>query len=214
MLRFGAYASTVGPGYNWHMPWPIERKIIVNVSQEYSVPDEAQMLTADTNLVEIRSAVQYTQPEASQVPLQRQRRRRHPEAGERECIARGSGTGIARSGARLRSEHRRSCPGYASAHARELRHGRADHQRHAAGSAGAGRGAGRTAGFDQGPVKTATATSRTPRPTTTMSCRGLAVRRPSSCSRPRRTSCRCSRLRRVRPRGSIRSRRNTSTHPR
>jgi modulator of FtsH protease HflK len=63
VLRFGSYAGTVGPGYNWHMPWPIERKIIVNVSQEYSVPDEAQMLTADTNLVEIRSAVQYTQPE-------------------------------------------------------------------------------------------------------------------------------------------------------
>jgi len=63
VLRFGSYAGTVGPGYNWHMPWPIERKIIVNVSQEYSVPDDAQMLTADTNLVEVRSAVQYTQPE-------------------------------------------------------------------------------------------------------------------------------------------------------
>jgi modulator of FtsH protease HflK len=63
ILRFGAYAGTVGPGYNWHLPWPIERKVIVNVSQQYSIPDDARMLTADTNLVEVRSAVQYTQPD-------------------------------------------------------------------------------------------------------------------------------------------------------
>jgi membrane protease subunit HflK len=63
VLRFGKYQATVGPGYSWHLPWPIERKIIVNVSQQYSIPDDARMLTADTNLVEVRSAVQYTQPE-------------------------------------------------------------------------------------------------------------------------------------------------------
>ena len=51
------------PGYNWHLPWPIERRIIVNVSQQYSVRDDARMLTADTNLVEVTSAVQYTQPD-------------------------------------------------------------------------------------------------------------------------------------------------------
>jgi membrane protease subunit HflK len=33
------------------------------VSHQYSVTDEASMLTADTNLVEVRSAVQYTQPD-------------------------------------------------------------------------------------------------------------------------------------------------------
>ncbi len=37
ILRFGKYEQTTGPGYNWHLPWPIERKIIVNVSQQYSV---------------------------------------------------------------------------------------------------------------------------------------------------------------------------------
>ncbi len=63
VLRFGAYVQTVGPGYNWHMPWPIERKVIVNVSQPNSVQDDERMLTADTNLVEVRSAVQYTQPD-------------------------------------------------------------------------------------------------------------------------------------------------------
>src|ERR1700736_3166269 len=63
ILRFGKYEHTTGPGYNWHLPWPIERKIIVNVSRQYSVTDDASMLTSDTNLVEVKSAVQYTQPD-------------------------------------------------------------------------------------------------------------------------------------------------------
>ena len=64
VLRFGKYLQTTGPGYNWHLPWPIERKFIVNVSHQYSVVDDANMLTADTNLVEVKSAVQYIQPDA------------------------------------------------------------------------------------------------------------------------------------------------------
>src|SRR5450631_2788355 len=63
ILRFGQYRQTTGPGYNWHLPWPIERKLIVNVSQQFSVVDDARMLTADTNLVEVKSAVQYTKPD-------------------------------------------------------------------------------------------------------------------------------------------------------
>ena len=63
ILRFGKYVQTTGPGYNWHLPWPIEHKIIVNVSQQFSVTDDAHMLTADTNLVEVKSAVQYTKPD-------------------------------------------------------------------------------------------------------------------------------------------------------
>jgi membrane protease subunit HflK len=63
ILRFGRYEQTTGPGYNWHLPWPIERKIIVNVSRQYSVTDDASMLTSDTNLVEVKSAVQYIQPD-------------------------------------------------------------------------------------------------------------------------------------------------------
>jgi modulator of FtsH protease HflK len=63
ILRFGKYEQTTGPGYNWHLPWPIERRIIVNVSRQYSVTDDASMLTADTNLVEVKSAVQYVQPD-------------------------------------------------------------------------------------------------------------------------------------------------------
>jgi modulator of FtsH protease HflK len=63
ILRFGKFVQITGPGYNWHLPWPIEQKRIVNVSQQYSVTDDARMLTADTNLVEVKSAVQYTQPD-------------------------------------------------------------------------------------------------------------------------------------------------------
>src|ERR1700759_5672014 len=63
ILRFGKYMQTTGPGYNWHLPWPIEQKRIVNVSQQASVTDDARMLTADTNLVEVKSAVQYTRPD-------------------------------------------------------------------------------------------------------------------------------------------------------
>jgi modulator of FtsH protease HflK len=63
ILRFGKYVQTTGPGYNWHLPWPIEQKRIVNVSQQYSITDDARMLTSDTNLVEVKSAVQYTQPD-------------------------------------------------------------------------------------------------------------------------------------------------------
>jgi membrane protease subunit HflK len=63
ILRFGKYVQTTGPGYNWHLPWPIEQKRIVNVTQQYSVTDDARMLTADTNLVEVKSAVQYIQPD-------------------------------------------------------------------------------------------------------------------------------------------------------
>jgi membrane protease subunit HflK len=63
ILRFGKYMQTTGPGYNWHLPWPIEQKRIVNVSQQSSIRDDARMLTADTNLVEVKSAVQYTKPD-------------------------------------------------------------------------------------------------------------------------------------------------------
>jgi membrane protease subunit HflK len=63
ILRFGKYMQTTGPGYNWHLPWPIESKRIVNVSQQFSVTDDARMLTSDTNLVEVKSAVQYTKPD-------------------------------------------------------------------------------------------------------------------------------------------------------
>ena len=70
ILRFGKYIQTTGPGYNWHWPWPIERKLTVNVSHLYSVTDDESILTADTNLVEVKSAVQYTQPDPLKILFQ------------------------------------------------------------------------------------------------------------------------------------------------
>src|SRR6204780_2796624 len=55
ILRFGKYVQTTAPGYNWHLPWPIELKRIVNVSQQSSIRDDRRMLTADSNLVEVKS---------------------------------------------------------------------------------------------------------------------------------------------------------------
>jgi membrane protease subunit HflK len=67
VLRFGRLVDTKISGINWHLPWPIERVYLVNVSRQYSVADEASMLTADTNLVEVKSAVQYIQPDPIKV---------------------------------------------------------------------------------------------------------------------------------------------------
>ncbi len=65
------------------------------------------MLTADTNLVEVKSAVQYTQPDPLKYLFKVQRRRGDPDSGQRERDARGGRAGLARQGAGLRSvDHR------------------------------------------------------------------------------------------------------------
>ena len=110
VLRFGKYLQTTGPGYNWHLPWPIERKIIVNVSHQYSVVDDASMLTADTNLVEVKSAVQYIQPDALKLLFKvrdvEDTLTQVSESAMREAV----GQVIARQGAGLRSSRSPSAP--------------------------------------------------------------------------------------------------------
>lgn len=71
ITRFGRYASTVGAGFNWRLPYPIERHELVYVTQIRSVDvgrdnvirttglKESAMLTEDENIVEIKFAVQY-----------------------------------------------------------------------------------------------------------------------------------------------------------
>ncbi|HSN72079.1 MAG TPA: FtsH protease activity modulator HflK, partial [Steroidobacteraceae bacterium] len=59
VLRFGEYQSTQQPGLRWHIPWPIERKILVNIANIDSFADQTRMLTSDENLVDINLAVQY-----------------------------------------------------------------------------------------------------------------------------------------------------------
>jgi modulator of FtsH protease HflK len=71
ITRFGRYSATAGAGFNWRLPYPIERHEIVNVTQIRAVDvgrdnviratglKESAMLTEDENIVEIKFAVQY-----------------------------------------------------------------------------------------------------------------------------------------------------------
>ena len=71
ITQFGKYNSTVGAGFNWRLPYPIQRHEVVVVTQIRSVDvgrdtiikatglRESAMLTLDENIVEIKFAVQY-----------------------------------------------------------------------------------------------------------------------------------------------------------
>ena len=71
ITQFGKYRTTVGAGFNWRLPYPVQRHEIVVVTQIRSVDvgrdtvikatglRESAMLTEDENIVEIKFAVQY-----------------------------------------------------------------------------------------------------------------------------------------------------------
>ncbi len=59
VLRFGAYQDTKEPGLQWHIPFPIEKREIVNIDQVRSAQHRATMLTQDENIVDIELSVQY-----------------------------------------------------------------------------------------------------------------------------------------------------------
>ena len=71
ITQFGKYRTTVGAGFNWRMPYPIQRHELIFVTQIRSVDvgrdtvikatglRESAMLTEDENIVEIKFAVQY-----------------------------------------------------------------------------------------------------------------------------------------------------------
>ena len=71
ITQFGKYKSTVSAGFNWRLPYPIQRHELVFVTQIRSVDvgrdsvikstglRESAMLTEDENIVEIKFAVQY-----------------------------------------------------------------------------------------------------------------------------------------------------------
>ncbi|MEW8680756.1 MAG: FtsH protease activity modulator HflK [Candidatus Thiodiazotropha endolucinida] len=58
VLRFGAYSETTQPGPHWHIPFPVERRILVNVDQISSFRHKAQMLTRDENIVDVEFTIQ------------------------------------------------------------------------------------------------------------------------------------------------------------
>ena len=71
ITQFGRYKTTVGAGFNWRLPYPVQRHELVFVTQIRAVDvgrdniikatglRESAMLTADENIVEIKFAVQY-----------------------------------------------------------------------------------------------------------------------------------------------------------
>ena len=71
ITQFGKYKNTVGAGFNWRFPYPIQKNELVFVTQIRSVDigrdnvikatglRESAMLTEDENIVEIKFAVQY-----------------------------------------------------------------------------------------------------------------------------------------------------------
>ena len=71
ITQFGKYKATVGAGFNWRLPYPMQRHELVFVTQIRSVDigrdnvikatglRESAMLTQDENIVEIKFAVQY-----------------------------------------------------------------------------------------------------------------------------------------------------------
>jgi len=59
VTRFGHYVATTTSGLNWHIPWPIEARQVVNVQTIEGVQEQTRMLTSDENLVDINIAVQY-----------------------------------------------------------------------------------------------------------------------------------------------------------
>jgi membrane protease subunit HflK len=71
ITQFGRYHSTAGAGFNWRVPYPIQRHEVVFVTQIRSLDvgrdtvikatglRESAMLTEDENIVEIKFAVQY-----------------------------------------------------------------------------------------------------------------------------------------------------------
>ena len=71
ITQFGKYNSTVGAGFNWRLPYPIQRHEVLFVTQIRSLEvgrdavikatglRESAMLTEDENIVEIKFAVQY-----------------------------------------------------------------------------------------------------------------------------------------------------------
>jgi membrane protease subunit HflK len=70
VTRFGRYVKTTQEGLNWHWPWPIEARQIVNVAKNDSIDDKTRMLTSDENLVDISIAVQFIRPDPLQFLFQ------------------------------------------------------------------------------------------------------------------------------------------------
>jgi membrane protease subunit HflK len=59
VTRFGKFVAKTEPGLRWHLPWPIERKQLVDIQRVEGFTHQTRMLTQDENLVDINLAVQF-----------------------------------------------------------------------------------------------------------------------------------------------------------
>ena len=78
VTQFGKYHGTVEAGFNWRLPYPIQRHETVNLTQLRSVEigrssvvqstglKESSMLTQDENIVDVRFTIQYRLKSAAQ----------------------------------------------------------------------------------------------------------------------------------------------------
>ena len=80
VLQFGRHVNTSSPGVNYHLPWPIQNVVIVDIAnvrraeigfrsiegqETRRILEEALMLTADENIVEVGLLVQYRVKDAA-----------------------------------------------------------------------------------------------------------------------------------------------------
>jgi membrane protease subunit HflK len=72
VLRFGAYEATTEPGPHWHIPFPIEEVVKVDVDEISSFTHQATMLTQDENIVDVELTVQSRIQDASDYLFQDQ----------------------------------------------------------------------------------------------------------------------------------------------
>jgi len=65
VFRFGAFQGLTQPGWQWHLPWPIERVEKINTGATERREYRGSMLTRDENIVDIDLVVQFrrTNPE-------------------------------------------------------------------------------------------------------------------------------------------------------
>ena len=110
--RFGKHVETVGDGWGWRFPWPIETVTKVDVAGVKSIAYKSRVLTAEPNMVELQVAVQYRVTRAEDYPVQGARAHRHARRGQRKRHPRSGGpqrpAGHPRSAAASRSPKTRA----------------------------------------------------------------------------------------------------------
>jgi membrane protease subunit HflK len=59
LLRLGAFAGERGPGLGWHLPWPFEDVVAIDLGKVQATSIQSRLFTSDTALVNASFSVQY-----------------------------------------------------------------------------------------------------------------------------------------------------------